>query len=359
MRIAIVVGGLPFGGIENLVYDVGCELERRKVDFKIVNISGTGEKLNEFFEKKLPVVNLFNNKKVLKTHKISTAKKLRQWLDLYKPDIVHSMHFSADYFSRIASIGRNWKVITHIHNIKLEKRWERKVANKILSYRTDLFLSVSNDVYEMVQKRHNLAKRPNMVLYNAINTKKFKGIDFSKKEDVIVCVGRLFKQKNYDIAIRAFSLIRDEFPSYRLWIVGNGKERDNLERLSRQLSLGEYVKFLGYRRDIPNIVAKSKIMLVPSSYEGFSIAYLEAMYAGVVGVISPFVPIKEIASECSMIAPIDENAIADALRKLIIDKELFKQLSKRAKEIAKDYAIETYVDKLLAIYKKVLGNKVG
>ena len=93
---------------------------------------------------------------------------------------------------------------------------------------------------------------------------------------------------------------------------------------------------------------------MPSEYEGFGIAHLEAMYAGLPAVISPNVPSKEIASDCSFVVPINPEDIANAVKKLLTDRSLYEEFSKKAKETAKEFSIENYVDKLISLYEKIL-----
>ncbi|GAB6076444.1 glycosyltransferase [Desulfurobacterium crinifex] len=362
MKVLFVVGGLPFGGIENLLFDIALEFLERSVDFKIVNLSGTGEKIEEFLRGGLPVINLGSSKRDIKTFKVKTVYRLRDFIRNYQPNIVHSMQFSGDYFTRIASIGlSSFKIVTHIHNIKRETRIERRIFNKLLSYRTDVFLSVSKEVFEVVEKEHNVAGKPHYVLYNSINIEKFKeegSLELENGVKYITCVGRLVKQKNFDVAIKAFSLIEKKHHDTRLLIVGEGKEREKLQDLAKILGLAKKIIFTGYRRDVPAILKTSYILLMPSSYEGFPITHLEAMYAGLPAIISPNVPSKEVASECSLIVPIDPRRIANALDRLLADENFYEKLSRKAREIAQEFTIERYVDKLLDFYEGVLSENL-
>ncbi len=362
MKVLFVVGGLPFGGIENLLFDLSLNLRKRNVEFKIVNLSGTGEKTEEFLQAQLPVVKLGKSKKDIKTYRVKTTLKLRKLIKDYQPSIIHSMQFSGDYFSRVASISLDgFKIITHIHSIKREARAERRLINKVLSYKTDVFLSVSKEVFNIVEREHNIAKRPHYVLYNAINPERLKGEDkpeLEKGKEYIVCVGRLVKQKNFDVAVRAFSLIEKSFPNLRLIIVGEGKEREKLTALVKKLKIERKVIFTGYRKNVFPILKSSHLFLMPSSYEGFGIAHLEAMYAGLPAVISPYVPSKEIAYDCSLIVPIKPREIANAISKLLSDNSLYKQFSQKAKEIAQQFTIDRYTDKLLNFYKSVLSGEL-
>jgi len=356
MKIVYVLGGLPFGGIRNLLFDFTQELSNRGDVAYIFNLSGTGIKYNETTYPMLNIINVSSSLKAIKTYRIDTVLRLRKLIKKYNPDIVHTMEFSGDYFGRLALMGLKIPIITHIHNIKKEKKIHRSIANKILSYKTDLFLSVSTAVRNHVDSVHNIAKRKNIVLYNAIDEKRFNGIKHEKKGVLtrIVGIGRLVKQKNFDLLIKAFKKVKEEFPAISLSIIGEGRERENLEKLINELNLTKDVSLPGYSDNIPAILACSDLFVMPSESEGFGNAYLEAMCMAIPGIISEFVPLKEIASECSLVCKTDTDNIADKMKKLLTDNKLYEQFSIKAKEIAADHTIGKYADDLVKIYNSLI-----
>ncbi|WP_457754853.1 glycosyltransferase [Thermovibrio ammonificans] len=364
MRILYVVGGLPFGGIENLLFDICRRLQELGVRFKVVNLSGTGQKLPEFIEARIPIVNLGSRLKDIKTFSLPTAVRLKRLVEEEGASVVHSMQFSGDYFSRLALLfNRGVKVVTHIHNIKREKRFERRLFNRLLSYRTDAFLSVSKAVYDYVEREHNLFKRPNYVFYNCINPERLKPrpspeLAFLKGKRVFLCLGRLVPQKRYDVAIRALKLISGKHPDAVLAVVGEGGEMDRLKELTRSLSLEGRVFFLGYRKDVASVLSLSYALLVPSEYEGLSIAHLEAAYFGLPAVITPAVPSKEILSEASIVVPSEVDSFARAMDRLLSEPKLYFELSERARAVASGLTVDRYVGRLLNFYDSLLSGKL-
>jgi glycosyltransferase involved in cell wall biosynthesis len=362
LKTLFVVGGLPFGGIENLLFDVSLELFKRGVDFKVVNLSGTGVKLKDFKDAGIPVVNLTSSLKNIKTYRLDTWYKLLKLLRAENPNIVHTMHFSADYFARLAAcFCKKVKVITHIHTVKKEKRLERRAINKLLSWRTNLFLSVSKSVFNMVEKEHNLFKRPHYVFYNCINPNRLvpkETLPILQGKINFVCLGRLVKLKRFDVAIKAFKRVVSRFPSAQLVIVGEGGERGRLESLVERLSLRGKVLFLGYRKDVASILAQSYALLVPSEYEGLSIAHLEAAYFGLPAIVTPAVPSREILGSASFVVPPEPSAFAREMVKLIENLELYRRLSEEAKRVASRYVVERYVSAMLELYDALLSDKL-
>jgi glycosyltransferase involved in cell wall biosynthesis len=362
IKIAYIVGALPYGGIESLLLDIVTTLKNSDTRLWVINLSGVGMKKPEFIGSGVSVIDIGSSKKDIKTFDFRTLIKLRKTIKHLAPDIVHTMHFSADYFGRLAALGTGIPVITHIHNTKSEIKFHRRIANKFLSFTTKLFISVSNDVHRYVQNAHNLAKKKSIVLYNAI---KFSKLDHTSiAQDIasktagqnIIAVARLEEQKNFDLLLKALVLLIPRFPHIHMIFVGEGPERENLEKFIHDQKITEYVTLTGYRDDVGAFLKASHIFVLPSDYEGFGIAPLEAMYCGLPIIISTNVPLQEIAGEAALICQVDEFDIAAKIASLLENKEMYSQMSIQGKNIANQFGIEQYCRKLLSIYQCVLDN---
>jgi len=358
IKVAYVIGGLPFGGVENWLFD----LVRIAPDFGIypvvINLSGTGAMLTLYKKEQINVICLSNTERALNTHRLDTAVKLRKTFARINPDIIHGLHFSGGYFSRLANFDKKRPVLIHVRNVKLEPKRHRIWANKILSYWTDCYLSVSKAVQrECVEKTHNFANKPSYVLYNAIDANRFPEKGFKKKDFglegkvVFAGVGRLVEQKNFDLLIEAYALYRlDGNRDNALLIIGDGPLRARLEFLVEKYGLENSVKFLGYRVDVPNILNIVDLLIMPSSYEGFPIAHLEAMYMGIPSIVSPFVPSKEVAGESCIVSNNVPEEISNKIKLIIEDIGLYNQMSCQARDIAQGFLIEEHINELKKKY---------
>ncbi len=363
LRIAYIVAELPYGGIESLLWDIVTTLKKTDHSVWVINISGVGIKKNDFIEQGISIIDIGSSKKSLKTFNISTFFALRKIIKKLGPDIIHTMHFSGDYFGRLASIGLNIPIITHIHNIKEEKNFHRRIINKILSFATTLFISVSKDVYKYTQKSHNIAKKESITLYNGVQFSKLekpthgKDTPSDSTKQNIITVARLEKQKNFDLLLKALLLLRPRFPNIHMFFVGEGHEREKLEAFIRDNNLAKHVTLTGYRKDVAAFLKASHIFVLPSDYEGFGIAPLEAMYFGLPVIISNNVPLKEVTGEAALICEVDENDIAEKIALLLEDKTKYVHMSEQAQKIAKHFDIEEYTQKLLDIYQTLVRKK--
>jgi glycosyltransferase involved in cell wall biosynthesis len=363
LKIAFIVGGLPFGGVENWLLDLaGALLEGNVAVPCVINLSGTGELMPEYERRGIEVVSIGNGNKAINTHRADTLLALRAYLRELDPDIVHTLHFSGDYFGRLAAVGLGKPVFTHLRNIKTERRKYRRVANRLLSYLTTCYLSVSRKVEEMVQEQHNLAGRPSRVLYNAVDPRKLdvEPLDVTAAHGltgrVVLGVGRLVEQKNFDVLIKAFSLLHKEVPDTSLLILGDGGQMEPLQRLVRDMGLEDCARLPGFidNADIPGYLRAAYALAMPSDYEGLPVTHVEGLFCGLPAVVSEHVPSIEIAARASLVCTTQVEDVAAKLLRLFSDPALHDDLSRAALAIAPEYSMERYVEKLLAIYAEFI-----
>lgn len=175
------------------------------------------------------------------------------------PDIVHT-HFakaSEIFFFLNKALG-----IRHVatkHNPR-----KGRIYNKL-----EHVVAVSKGVADSV--RHDNVK----IIYNGIHPIRLPDDATTNGVFTIIAVGRLDKIKAFDRLISECSGLKFDF---NLVIVGEGKERVNLENLATNLKIKDKVTFLGFRRDVPQLMKKSDVVVVCSHSEGFSLVLVEAMF---------------------------------------------------------------------------------
>ena len=148
-------------------------------------------------------------------------------------------------------------------------------------------------------------------------------------EKVVLSVGRLSPEKNLPLLLRAFSLL--DMRSARLLIVGDGDERDSLERLVGNLGISPRVSFPGSRNDLERIYPLASVFVLPSTEEPFGQVYLEAMASGlpVIGLKSDpprtLVATEEIISDGDdgfIVEPDNPEVLAQKIYLLLSDESL-------------------------------------
>lgn len=113
------------------------------------------------------------------------------------------------------------------------------------------------------------------VIYNGITPQTIAPLSHPQKPFRIYAIGRLDKIKAYDLLIQACSNLSFDF---RLHIVGEGQEQNNLETLTQQLNLNDKVIFEGFQSDIASHMNRSDLVVISSHSEGFSVVMIEALF---------------------------------------------------------------------------------
>jgi glycosyltransferase involved in cell wall biosynthesis len=169
----------------------------------------------------------------------------------------------------------------------------------------------------------------------------------------VIFAGRLIREKNVDVLVRAICVARQEYPAIRCEIIGDGPERTSLEALASELGLEEAVQFSGFAPDYDDLIAamkSSKVFVHPSSREGFGIIAIEAMACGlpVITVACPRNAVQELVDEetgavCDLSA---EDIAAQILRFLSGEENGLSRIS----EVAQRHDWEAIVDTMENYY---------
>lgn len=362
-KIAFVIGGLPFGGVENWLFDIALRMKRGGAyACRIFNVSGTGVKMPEFEAASLDVVCIGNSNAAASTHRLDTALRLRRELKRYDPDIIHTLHFGGDYFGRIAAMGLGVPVITHLRNVKREKKPVRRIANKLLSFWTDAYISVSRAVEQVVESDHNMFKRRQYILYNALDTERLNCAPYDLKSmfglqgNILIGIGRYVEQKNFENLIQSVKILISSGRNVSLILIGEGDRRKNYEIMIDELKLKDRIILTGYRDDVAAFLRGSDVLVMPSLYEGFLNVHIEAMYCGVPSVLSHTVPSLEIFSKAAVICDFFPESIAHSIDLLIGNPEKYAEIVKIGRLIAEEHTLDYYIKLLFDIYDDILNN---
>lgn len=184
--------------------------------------------------------------------------------------------------------------VSWIHNdveIKLENEWKYRVlwnAFKGKFVYFDEFVGVSEALIEPFKKCSGVTDKKYCVIPNLIDVNEIRAkiADSDETPDLdkncmnFVALGHLNHQKAYDIMIDAFAKAYKARPELRLYIMGDGPERENLERQINLLSMQGIVNLLGYRKNPYSVMNEMDAFISTSRYEGQGMNILEAMAVG-------------------------------------------------------------------------------
>jgi glycosyltransferase involved in cell wall biosynthesis len=155
---------------------------------------------------------------------------------------------------------------------------------------------------------------------------------------LVLSVGRLAEQKGHIYLLEAIPAIVEQFPETVFAIAGEGSQRAELEARSEQLGISQSVRFLGTRSDIPELLQMADIFVLPSLWEGFPIALLEAMEAGLPVIATRVEGVEEIIVDGSnglLLPPGDPKALQFALQRMLAQPDLRVNLGAAGKTLVK------------------------
>lgn len=177
----------------------------------------------------------------------------------------------------------------------------------------------------------------------------------------ILNAGRLTRQKGQWTLIEAAALLRNSGVDFHVLIVGEGRLREELNDKIVCLELENHVSLLGFRSDMPELLAISDVFAMPSLDEGMPMSLLEATAAEVPVTTTAVGDIPKLIKheETGLIIPKeDAKALADALKRLGTDVQLGRNLTKRAKEVLEqEYSSAAMAEKYHCVYRGLIGSE--
>lgn len=355
IKIIHIITSLNFGGAERMLLDLARGFSSEFFEIKVVTVVRGGSLEEDFKETGIEVRVFEKRGKV----GLGVIWKLWRFLRHEKPDIVHTHLFGGDTWGRIAAIlARVPVIISTEHNTNFDEGWVKRKLKKFLSLFTKKIVAVSEAVKNYSVSRDKIKEKKIAIIANGINLDKFSGIPEKEFGDppVIGVVGRLEEQKGHKYLFEALNLIK--IIPWKLWVVGDGSKKNELERLAKDLNLRERIIFLGARKNIPEILSGIDIFAFPSLWEGLGLAALEAAAAGKPIVASRVGGIPEIISDGEtgiLVEPKNVKSLADGLERVLLGKIDAKEMGARAKKMVQEkFGAEKMAEAYDKLYKELL-----
>mgnify|MGYP005845701429 CR=1 FL=1 len=174
---------------------------------------------------------------------------------------------------------------------------------------------------------------------------------------IIVSVARLDPVKNLLMLLRVMSRLRRTHPHAECWLLGDGVCREELERFAEEHRLSN-VKFLGYRTNVAEIIARADIAVLTSIKEGVPRGLMEPMAMGVPVVATDVKGNRDVVAdgECGFLAPLDDDAaFGERLAMLIGRPDLRTALGESAsRRIHERYDEQKVIERILLLYREIL-----
>lgn len=286
-RILHLITGLEIGGAEMMLLKILPRMQD-VFDNRICCIMGHGPIGGKLEEAGVPVYYL-NLKNIFDFSVISRFRKI---IKEFKPDVLVTYLIHADLFGRI--LGRIFGIKKIICSVRVKliqiKYLPLLFLDAITAPLVTHYHFNSQSVANMYRKFFFLPKTKITVIPNGLEIENYdKHVDNQqKKEDlgvprdkiIIGCVAKLRKQKGHKYLVSAFAEVLKNNPNVFLLLIGDGEERENIEKQIENLSISDDVLLLGNRNDISELLQIIDIFVLPTLFEGMSNALMEAMAVG-------------------------------------------------------------------------------
>lgn len=275
-------------------------------------------------------------------------------------------HASAAYMAKqiCATKGRNVPFITTLHGTDITLVGRDKTYEPVVTFsinESDAITAVSNNLREETYKSFPI-KKDIEVIYNFVDISRYakKPFDAFRKviapagEKIIVHASNFRKVKRVDDVIKVFAAIRKEMPA-KLLMIGDGPERPVTEELAKELNVQDDVRFLGKQEQIEDILLVSDLFLLPSEYESFGLAALEAMAARVPVISSNTgglteININEVTGYTTNAGDVD--AMSACAVKLLSDETLLNTFKENAYNEACKYDLQNIIPQYEKLYSR-------
>ncbi len=298
---------------------------------------------------------------------IPDLRKLVAGIRRSKPDIIH-VHGSQDTWLIILAkqILRADcpPVIRTKHNIF---PWRRSLANRWVYNEIDAFVAISSFIERQVVEFPGLQNKPRALIKSVPDAGKFsERVESNLREelgldpDVFLwgSTGRLRPEKGWDLLLPAFKKVREKHPKSYLVIAGDGSLREELDAKAGELGLdASAMRFLGFRKDVPEILSALDSYVLSSRSEGLGTAILEALGMGlpVAAANVGGIPDSVIHEQTGLLFETENpDAIAGAMSRLMEDDALRKTLgTQAAAHVRTEFTEERLSDLTVGFYEEV------
>jgi glycosyltransferase involved in cell wall biosynthesis len=369
-KIFFVYQDLYRGGAENVLVSTLKGMDRNRYKIKVCCMGEIGLAGNELRD---IGIDIFCLKRKYKLFNLFTTIALYQIIKKYRPDIVHTSLFYANFHGRLAAKLAGVKaIVSEEQNVY---KWKDdnfifRLINKILSCFTSKIIACSETVKHFTARQDNISKNKFVVIYNTFDRGKFdsahlsdigylrKEMGIGEENKIIGNIGRLCEQKGQIYLIQAMKDVLKRIPEARLVIIGEGPLKKSLKDQSRALGIESKILFMEKRGDIPQVLHLFDIFALPSLWEGLSVALLEAMYMQKAIVATDIDSNKEamVSGETGILVPPDDSrALGEAIANLLEDAERRRLFGIKAKErVLRDFMLEKHVAEVQSLYESVL-----
>ncbi len=290
------------------------------------------------------------------------APRVRSFVRRLRPDLVHALHltsygFLAGLCGARPTIASVWGTdILEAPQLTPFHRWITRYA---LAH-ADAVTATGAHLARATQSYMPAGRDVEVIPYG-VDLDEFRPQPAVVHERVVVgAVARLSPEKSLDDLLRAVAVLRDRGVSVDVVLAGDGPSRRQLEGLAAQLEIGERVEFIGEvaHEDVPAVLERLDVFVMPSTWEGFGVAALEASAMELPVVASNIHGIPDVVADGEtgiLVPPRDPRALADAIERVVRDSGLGRTMGLRGRAfVQENYRWQDNAAQMEALYSRLV-----
>lgn len=298
MKILFIVPDLVVGGVTSVVLNIIRGLQKNNVDVKLVSLFDRCDVCVDGIDHQTLGIKSFLDIP-------SSIKAMRKIIHSFNPNIVHSHTMYSHLLIFVCSyISKDYKLIVSDHGTYTStlRFYKRMFLFKMMNSKADLVTNVSDVSCESYVVQNIVSQCKIITMYNGVDTERFKysvenrniirkDLKISGQTKVIGFVGRISKEKNIPNLINAVSLLQLD---YKLLILGDGPELDNIKKIIKEKKMNNSVVFLGESKNPSKYYSAFDLLVLSSDTEGLPTVVLEAIASNCLVVSTNCGGVKEI-----------------------------------------------------------------
>ena len=356
------------GGLERVIQALALGLDPAKYDVHVWCLARGGTIADQMIlqgatVKILGLTSYYNPARV---------RTLARMLDREGFDIVHTHGYFASTYARLAALLiKRTRVVRHIHTTEIAFKPRNRRIEALLSLMSDRVICVSRAVGEFAVESLNVPPQKIRTVYNAayadpagcaaedVEAWRVK-LGLNGKHFVVASIASLTANKGHEVLIRAMRQVVEKHENARCLIIGEGRERDDLESLIDRLGLRGRIALTGMQSDVaPFLRLAHALVLCSVNREGLSVALLEGAAAGIPLIGSDLGGIPEVIQHGVngfLFRPGDSVSLARAVERLIEGPALWERLCRGSRNIGEEqFSMQKFISSIDGIYEELTG----
>lgn len=331
MNILQMIYSIEKGGAETYLFSLLNNPNEDMNFFVLCNHKGANHE---------KIINASDNVKIIRMKNlldINSARKVANYCKENDIEIIQTHFLRENYIAILSKIfNPKIKVVWTTHLI-LRNRKIIKIFNRIFSKFVHKIICVSQAVESSFIKE-GISPNKTKVIYNGVDTDYFKPIKSSCKTEelVLTTVSRFNQEKGHRFLIEVLNKLVDHLPNFKIQLVGEGEEVNYIKEKVKKYNLEDKVIFLGFREDIPKILAETHIYVSPSKNEAISFSILEALSCSIPVVATDVGGVPEIFNKgkVGVLVPYgDVNGFTKEIVKLYQNRKRYNLIASNCRDV--------------------------